>query len=67
MKSTDKILSPTAFLKELKSIRLEIQPNELSDSTKTEMLQTLHEMELLVNSFKERLLKEEVPAASAKA
>ncbi|MCF8439776.1 MAG: hypothetical protein K9H23_05515 [Saprospiraceae bacterium] len=59
-------MSPKAFLEELKSIKLEIQPSEISDSSKAEMLKTLSEMELLVKSLKQRLLQEEMPAASAK-
>ena len=60
-------MSPKAFLEELKAIRLEIQPSEISDSTRADMLKTLGEMEALVKSLKQRLLKEEIPAVSAKA
>ncbi len=56
-----------AFLEQLKSIRLEINPNEITESSKAEMLKTLAEMESLVSSLKQRLLQEEMPAASPKA
>ncbi|MBK9013727.1 MAG: hypothetical protein IPM82_06365 [Saprospiraceae bacterium] len=67
MKNSNKIMSPKAFLEELKSIRLELQPSEISDATRADMLKTLSEMELLVKSLKQRLLKEETPTTSAKA
>ena len=67
MGNSKKSMSPKAFLEELKSIRLEINPSEISDSARAEMLKTLGEMESLVKSLKHRLLQEELPATSPKA
>jgi len=67
MKNPNKSMSPKAFLEALKSIRLEIQPSELSDSTRADMLQTLSEMESLVKSLKQRLAQEELSSASPNA
>jgi hypothetical protein len=57
MVATKKSISPQAFLAELKKIRIDIKPEELTTEGREELINELNKMEALVLQLKKELLE----------